>query len=177
MKYDLKYTRELLGLSLEDVSKYIGLGTVYCEKYENLGDLPSKYVYLLWKRVPGVPIPEDFFYFTSYTLEINMKYHKLKQIDIRDKFHLQNQSIVSKYMAENIPMYEMKDYFLENFHPFIIPLEMKYEKKQINYYPITEMEPKYNVTESYHKMAKRRGEKIKAAKAKKKQEQEQQKQD
>ena len=167
MKYDLRHTREILELSLEDVSKYIGIGTTYCERYELLGELPSKYVYLLWKRVPGVPIPEDFFYYTSYTLKVNMDYHGLKQVDIRDRFHLQNQSIVSKYLAENIPLYEMKEYFVENFSPFIVPFEMRYRDGGMDYYPITELVPRYNVTENFRKMAIRRGQKVKETNEKK----------
>ena len=168
MKYDLKKTMELLDLTFDDVSKYLGIEAPYCRKYAKLGELPSKHVYVLWKRLPGTPIPEDFFYYTSYTLQINMKYHDLKQIDIRDMFHFKNQSTVSKYMSENIPMYEMKELFIENFDPLIVPLEIKYNENNINFYPITDLVSKCNVMESFRKMAIERGKKVKATKDRKK---------
>lgn len=160
MKYDLKLIREKFDISTKDLSKYFGIEEKYCAQYEEIGEIPSKYVYMLWKRLPGTPIPEDFFAYTSYTLLINMKYHGLTQTDIKEMFGFKNQSTVSKYMSSNIPMYEMKNFFIENFNPLIMPVQLSYIEDRIQYVPVTDLVSRFNFTENYRKSVIERGHKI-----------------
>lgn len=161
MKYDLKYARELLGLQIKDIANCLGTSPGYAGQYEKEGEIPSKYVYLLWKRIPGLPIPEDFFYYTSFSLQVNMKYHKLTQTQIGKLFNIKNQSTISNYMAENIPMYEMKELFIKNFNPLIVPLQLTYEEDGLKFIPPTDLAERGLLSESYRNVSVKRGEKIK----------------
>ena len=116
-------------------AEIIGITELFYKEYEKKDELPSKYVYLLWKQLESFPIPEDFFFYTSFTLKANMVYHHLTQKQIAELFDIANQSTISGYLQENIPMYEKKEYFWK-FDPFILPsillpLEDGFETKEI----------------------------------------------
>ena len=120
MEIALKAVREKYGLEKADFAEIIGITELFYSQYEEKKELPSKYVYKLWKNLKDFPIPDDFFFYTSFTMEINMKYHHMTQKQIADHFDIANQSTISGYLKDNIPMYEKKEYFLK-FEPFILP--------------------------------------------------------
>ncbi len=120
MQISLKEIRTSYGLTKSDFADIIGITELFYSQYEQKNELPSKYVYILWKNLDEFPIPEDFFFYTSFTLEINMKYHNMTQKQIAELFDIANQSTISGYLRYNIPMYEKKEYFWK-FKPFIIP--------------------------------------------------------
>lgn len=170
MKFDLAYVREhQYKMTKQDFAKYIGIGAVYYEKYEEAGEIPSKYIYKLWCRLPNFPIPSDFFYYTSQTLLMNMKFHNKKQIDMMKQFGFETQATVSNYLRDNLPMYEKKKNFQKAFKPMIVPFELTEEEPgKIRFYPLTDLTPKGNMMEEYSKMARRRGKRKAEANRKKK---------
>lgn len=103
-----------------DFAKLIDMKEFFYSQYEQRKELPSKYVYVLWTKLKNFPIPDDFFFFTSFVLEVNMRYHHMTQMDVAKMFDIANQSTISGYLKDNIPMYEKKEYFLK-FKPFIMP--------------------------------------------------------
>lgn len=121
MKIELRDIRKSYGMNKTDFAALMGLKEMFYSQYEARGELPSKYVYVLWTKLDDFPIPDDFFYFTSFTLLANMKYHNMTQTEIARFFDISNQSTISGYLRENIPMYEKKEYFLK-FEPFILPV-------------------------------------------------------
>lgn len=129
MKYDLKEVRKKYGFSMHEMSKFIGIMPTYYSRYEEEGDIPSKYIYILWLKISDFPIPDDFFWYTSFTLMVNMKYHKMTQSEIAEMFDIRSQSTICSLFKNNIPMYELKEYF-NKFDPLIIPL--KVPKERIN---------------------------------------------
>ena len=128
------------GMTTAEMAEVAGISEKYYETCERKGDIPCKYAYNIYNKRRDFPIPEDFFYFTSYTLKCNMKYHGLSQERIAEMFGYSNQSSISNILSSNIPMYEMKDKFAELFDPLIIPLKM--EDGEL--LPITELIPKGN---------------------------------
>ena len=135
MEIDIRKIRNSYGISKREFASLIGIKEVSYSSYEKRKELPSKYVYVLWKKLEDFPIPEDFFFYTSFVLETNMNYHNMTQIQIARMFGIANQSTISSYLKENIPMYEEKENFLK-FDPFIIPVELNktsdgYEKRLI----------------------------------------------
>lgn len=142
MKYDLKSMRLKLGLNYRQMEELIGFNSSLYSNYEKKREIPSKYIYLLWKNTNGqFEIPEDFFFYTSYTLLVNMKLHNLKQVDIVKMFHFRRQSTVSAILQENIPMYEKKEYF-QQFSPLYIPMTCHPDSGQL--LPIKDIVPKGN---------------------------------
>ncbi len=123
MKYNLKEAREHYGLTKAQMAGLVGLKELFYSKYEKKGEFPSKYIYILWTKLDGFPVPDDFFYYTSFTMQVNMKYHRLSQKQVAELFDIANQSTISGYLSQNIPMYEAKEYF-EKFDPLIIPMTM-----------------------------------------------------
>lgn len=121
MKFDLKGVRESYGLSVEEFAAYCGIMPCYYINYENGGEVPCKYIYLLWKNLPDFPLPDDFFYYTSLTLRFNMVYHNMTQIEIAKRFDTMQQTISHYITRGPILMYEMKDKFLSCFNPIIVP--------------------------------------------------------
>ncbi|WP_026658640.1 hypothetical protein [Butyrivibrio sp. AC2005] len=143
MEIALKAVRAKYGLTKAAFAKIIGITELFYSQYDDKNELPSKYVYKLWQNLKDFPVPDDFFFYTSFTMEINMKYHHMTQKQVADHFDIANQSTISGYLKENIPMYEKKEYFLK-FEPFILPsilVEGKdgYVKKEI-----TDLQPKGN---------------------------------
>ncbi len=135
MKISLKEIREQYGLSKTEFASLIGLKELFYSRYEYRGELPSKYVYTLWSKLDNFPVPEDFFFFTSFTLVVNMKYHGMTQKEVAEFFDISNQSTISGYLQDNIPMYEKKEYFLK-FNPFVVPaivwpFEGHYKREEI----------------------------------------------
>ncbi len=120
MKISLKEIRNSYSLTKAEFADIIGITELFYAQYEQKSELPSKYVYTLWTKLKDFPIPEDFFFYTSFTLEINMKYHHMTQKQVADLFDIANQSTISGYLRYNIPMYEKKEYFWK-FDPFIVP--------------------------------------------------------
>ena len=120
MEIALKEIRKKYGLTKAAFADIIGITELFYSQYEQKDELPSKYVYLLWNSLDDFPIPDDFFFYTSFTLEINMKYHHMTQKQVADFFDIANQSTISGYLRDNIPMYEKKEYFWK-FEPFILP--------------------------------------------------------
>ena len=151
MKINLKKIRTQLGKTDEEFAKVLELNIATYDNYEENGELPSKHVYKLWKKYKDFPLPDDFFYYTSYTLYINMKYHNLTQTDIAKLFNICNQSTISYIMQENIPMYELKEEF-NKFNPFIIP--KVYKKKGLEDYK--NLVPKRNFAQLRKKQEIRR---------------------
>lgn len=121
MKYDLKKVRQAYGFSMREMGNFLGFMPIYYSKYEEEGEIPSKYIYKLWLKIDDFPIPDDFFCYTSFTLIVNMKYHKLTQKEVAAMFNISSQSTISTLLTENIPMYELKEYF-NKFDPLIIPV-------------------------------------------------------
>lgn len=121
MKYNLSEVREKYGFTMKAMGEMLGLEQVCYKKYEDIGEIPSKYIYTAWSKDNSFPVPEDFFFYTSFTMEVNMKYHKMTQRQVADAFGIANQTTVSNLMLDNIPMYEKKDTFHEVFSPLIVP--------------------------------------------------------
>ena len=121
----------------------IGIKKPFYSQYEIREELPSKHVYTLWKNLPDFPVPDDFFLYTSFTLEVNMRYHHLNQQKAAEMFDISSQSTMSGYMKENIPMYEKKEYFLK-FKPFIVPYELSTSDDKKIQKEITELTAKGN---------------------------------
>ena len=143
MKLDIKEIRKNYGVNKAAFASIMGIKELSYSEYELRGELPSKYVYLLWKHYKDFPIPEDFFYYTSFVLETNMSYHHLTQTQVAKMFDIANQSTISGYLKENIPMYEKKDYFLK-FDPFIIPVVLQTDSNGFHKEEITELIAKGN---------------------------------
>lgn len=145
MELALKEIRESYGMECYEFAEIVGLSENFYRHYEERKELPSKYVYKLWTQLENFPIPYDFFFFTSYTLEINMKFHHMTQTDIAKQLEIANQSTISGYFQENIPMYEKKEYFLK-FDPFILPSIMTLTDDEEKYTlgAITTLEAKGN---------------------------------
>ena len=156
MKLDIRAIRKSYGMNKNAFASIIGIKELSYSEYETRNELPSKYVYLLWKSLENFPIPDDFFYYTSFVLEINMCYHHLTQTQVAKMFDIANQSTISGYLKENIPMYEKKDYFLK-FDPFIIPEILQTDSKEFKKEMITELIAKGN----FILVEKRRQQKIK----------------
>ncbi len=157
MKFDIKKVRtEQYNMSLRKFAGYCGIGPAYYKKHEEAGDIPSKYIYTLWRRLPNFPLPHDFFFFTSWSLQLNMNLHSMTQTQIAEMFGFRTQALVSKYMSENIPMYEMKEIFLK-FKPFYAPVEYKQASEGFRLLPIYELTPKGMLQNSYLETAKKRG--------------------
>ena len=121
MQFDLKKGREKINKRASEIAKAAGIGESFYRKYEKENMIPCKYIYKIWKKYPEYPIPEDFFYYTSYSLQCNLTYHNLTQKDAAKILGLSGQPIISKYLSKNIPMYEYKEAFLKSFVPFIVP--------------------------------------------------------
>lgn len=126
MRYDLKKVREKYQISLEEFASLCGITPYYYECYEKDGEVPCQYIYRLWKQLPNFPIPDDFFCYTSFSLCVNMKYHRLKQAELAEKFGVQQQTISHYLTREPILMYEMKDKFLAAFNPMIMPMQIDF---------------------------------------------------
>lgn len=126
MRYDLESVRKTYNMSLNEFASICGISPHYYEFYEKDGEVPCKYIYKLWKQLPEFPIPDDFFCYTSFSLCVNMKYHRLKQTEIAEKFGVMQQTISHYLTKEPILMYEMKDKFLETFDPFIMPMQVNF---------------------------------------------------
>ena len=143
MKIALKEVRKKYALTKAAFAEIIGITELFYSQYEQKNELPSKYVYLLWKSLENFPIPEDFFFYTSFTLEINMKYHHMTQKQVADLFDIANQSTISGYLRDNIPMYEKKEYFWK-FKPFILPSILISDKDGYMTKEITDLQAKGN---------------------------------
>ncbi len=130
-------------MSKAQFAEIIGITELFYSEYEKKDELPSKYVYLLWKNLKDFPIPKDFFFYTSFTLKVNMDYHHLTQKKIADLFEIANQSTISGYLQENIPMYEKKEYFWK-FDPFILPSIIVPDKDEYITREITDLQAKGN---------------------------------
>lgn len=120
MNIDLEKIRKSYGMDRASFAELIDMKELFYSQYEQRKELPSKYVYVLWTKLKDFPIPDDFFFYTSFVLEVNMKYHHMTQMEVAKMFDIANQSTISGYLTENIPMYEKKEYFLK-FEPFIMP--------------------------------------------------------
>ncbi len=143
MNIELRKIRESYGMTKASFAEIIGITDLFYSQYEQKCELPSKYVYLLWRSLKDFPLPKDFFFYTSFALEVNMKYHHMTQKQVAEMFDIANQSTISGYLRDNIPMYEKKDYFWK-FDPFILPSILvsgngKYTTKEI-----TDLEAKGN---------------------------------
>ncbi len=142
MEISLKEIRTSYGLDKASFAKIIGMKEPFYSQYELRNELPSKYVYILWQNLSDFPIPKDFFYYTSFVLDVNMRYHHMTQIQVAKMFDIANQSTISGYLRENIPMYEKKEYFLK-FKPFILPLIVHNDKSNTKK-EITDLQAKGN---------------------------------
>lgn len=129
MLFNLKETRLKYGYSIDEMAKFTEIMPIYYAKYEEEGEIPSKYIYRLWLKLPDFPVPNDFFDYTSHTLMVNMKLHNMTQSQIAKMFGMSNQSTISSMLSQNIPMYELKECF-HNFQPLFIP---KIKIEQDNY--------------------------------------------
>lgn len=157
MKFDLYDVRvNKYKYTIEKFAKFAGIGKAYYAKYEKEGEIPSKYIFNLWTRLPDFPIPNDFFYYTSVTLLVNMKYHRLSQKEIAELFGLETQASVSKYTNGQYPMYEKKECFKNVFDPLIIPFILNEDEEMDKFYPITDLSPRGMLGDDYLKMAKSR---------------------
>ncbi|MCR4902067.1 MAG: DNA-binding protein [Butyrivibrio sp.] len=143
MEISLKKIRESYSLSKSEFADIIGITELFYSQYEQKDELPSKYVYLLWQNLKEFPIPNDFFFYTSFALEVNMKYHHMTQKQVAELFEIANQSTISGYLQDNIPMYEKKEYFWK-FNPFILPSILLPGKEKYTTKEITDLQAKGN---------------------------------
>ena len=143
MKLDIRAIRKSYGMSKNAFASIMGIKELSYSEYETREELPSKYVYLLWKNLENFPIPDDFFYYTSFVLETNMSYHHMTQTEVAKMFDIANQSTISGYLKSNIPMYEKKEYFLK-FDPFIVPVILQKDENEFKKTEITELIAKGN---------------------------------
>lgn len=120
MKFNLEKSLKETGKTPEEIAGAAGIRVRTLEEYGRRKDIPSKYAYLIWKKIPSFPIPEDFFYYTSFNLQVNMRYHRMTQGEIASLFFLGNQTHVSRLFLRNIPMYEFKPVFRKCFDPMVI---------------------------------------------------------
>lgn len=141
MKIDLRAIREELGLPARTVTRAMGLTASFYYHCEKKKEIPCRYVYKAWCEIPEYPIPDDFFYYTSYVLMCNMKYHSLRQKEIAEKFNMSSQGRISDLMKENVPMYELKEEFISTFNPLIVPFKIGEDGRK---HLITELVPKMN---------------------------------
>lgn len=141
MKIDLNRIRHDLDIPAKTVIEAMGLTPSFYYHCEKKQEIPCRYVYKAWDKIPGFYIPEDFFYYTSYTLLCNMKYYSMKQSEIAKLFNFASQGRVSYLMQENVPMYEMKEEFIKAFNPLIVPFKVD---EKGNKTPITDLVPKMN---------------------------------
>ena len=158
MVLDIREIRKSYGLSKSAFAEIMGIKELSYSEYETRKELPSKYVYLLWKSLENFPIPVDFFYYTSFVLETNMRYHHLTQTQVAKMFDIANQSTISGYLKGNIPMYEKKEYFLK-FDPFILPVFLQTDEEKFKIEEITDLIAKGN----FILVEKRRQQKIRKA--------------
>ncbi|MBO5292394.1 MAG: DNA-binding protein [Lachnospiraceae bacterium] len=150
MKFDLYEVRvNHYDYTMKEFAKCAGIRENYYSNYEKRGEIPSKYIYNLWSRLPNFPIPSDFFYYTSTTLLVNMKYHHYSQEDIKELFNFKTQAVISKYINGKYPMYERKEYFRKAFQPLIIPFILKEENGHDEFYQVTDLIAKGNMDEDY----------------------------
>lgn len=154
MKIDLLGIRRSYNMNPAEFASLIGLKRAFYLNYEKREELPSKYVYKLWKQLKNFPLPDDFFYFTSFTLQVNMKYHHMTQSEAAKMFNIAGQSTLSAYLQENIPMYEKKEEFLK-FDPFIVPFEVT-NPSQRKTRELTDLIPKGNFVISEKKLKYRK---------------------
>lgn len=141
MRFDLKKERIRCGMNRERAAIAAGLTKESYSGYEEKGEIPCKYAYKIWKNEPSFKLPDDFFYFTSFSLKCNMHYYGLTQKDIAKAFAIPSQSNVSMMMQENVPMYEYKEDFLRLFDPLVVPCRTEADGRLV---PITELSPKGN---------------------------------
>lgn len=157
MHYDLESVRQSYGLCEDDFAALIGKSVSRYISYEIKQEIPCKYVYVLWKKLPNFPIPDDFFHYTSFVLNVNMRYHKLKQEDVAEMFGMRQATISSYFLGTPIPMYELKELFLKNFNPFIIPcIKCKGEDNQYHLEEITELDCRGDFLANKKKVSSRR---------------------
>lgn len=123
MKYNLKKVRMSYGMSTNQFSKVCGLSSTSYELYEIKKEIPCKYIYRLSQRLPNFPVPNDFLYYTSFSLDINMKYHHMTQKEAAEIFGVKQQTISRYVQGKPFLMYEWKDKFLAAFKPFIVATE------------------------------------------------------
>ncbi len=143
MQISLNKIRKNYGMTKAAFAKIIGITELFYSRYEQKSELPSKYVYLLWKELDNFPLPADFFFYTSFTLKVNMHYHHMNQKQVAKLFEVANQSTISGYLQDNIPMYEKKEYFWK-FDPFIIPTVLTSENDEFIKQEITDLQAKGN---------------------------------
>lgn len=153
MFYDLKEYRTSHDLTITEMANLAGMSEKHYESCELKGEIPCKYIYKVYTEGKDLPLPEDFFYFTSYTLKCNMKYHRMSQNRIAELFGYSNQSTISNILNDNIPMYELKEKFGEVFDPLIIPLRLK----DGELLPITELIPRGNFMLGVTRVGNRKG--------------------
>ena len=123
MKYDLEKVRKTYAMTTEKFAEICGIAPYYYDIYEKKGEIPCKYIYNLKKEIQDLPVPEDFFFYSSFSLIANMKYHHMKQVEVAEKFQVMQQTISHYVTGAPFLMYEWKDKFLNTFSPFIIVTE------------------------------------------------------
>lgn len=143
MKIELAEIRKSYGMDKAEFAALINMKEFFYSQYEQRQELPSKYVYMLWTKLKDFPIPDDFFFYTSFVLEVNMRYHHLTQSEVAKFFDIATQSTISGYLKENIPMYEKKEYFLK-FKPFIMPSILLTDDNETKMKEITDLQAKGN---------------------------------
>lgn len=153
MHYNLKSVRESYGKTKEEFAALLGKSVPCYEIFEIEQEIPCKYIYMLWKLLPDFPIPDDFFHYTSFTLEINMKYRKLKQEDIAKMFNIRQATVSSYFIGDPIPMYELKDIFLANFNPLVVPCVPCKEGNEVKIREIQELNCRGNFVTNKRKRA------------------------
>lgn len=127
MKYNLREVRESYGMTIPEFAKIAGISEYCYRQYENDEEVPCKYIFALWKELNTeerkFPLPEDFFYYTSATLLINMKFYRIKETEAAKQFGVRQSTLSSFVAKEPMPMYELKEKFHETFSKLIIPYE------------------------------------------------------
>lgn len=134
MEYNLKEVREMYSMTITQFAKIMGISENRYRVFESENIVPCKYVYALWEELDSrkkrFPIPDDFFYYTSATLLVNLSFYHKSEIEIGNLFGIR-QSTISSYVSKPpMPMYELKDKFNEVFPELIIPFTYNQGSKE-----------------------------------------------
>lgn len=158
MNFDLYTVRRFYNLNQSAFARAAGLAVANYAKYERKNEIPSKYLYQLWLNLPDFPLPNDFFYYTSITLDINMRFYAITQKEICKIFGYSSQAVVSKYLKLRVPMYEKKECFRDAFPELVLPVALTQYTASSSSIELTHLSACGMMTDSYLTMAKRRGE-------------------
>lgn len=110
--------RKELGLSVQQVADALHISKQHFFNICNRGEVDVGLVEPLCKLLKFT-LPEDFYWYTGYTLEINRRFQKLKQEQVAELFGFTTPRLRKIAMSDNL--YDYKEKFHEVFKPMIFP--------------------------------------------------------